>query len=740
MYLDGYPGVYVQEVPSGVRTIIAASTSTFAVLGHFPRGPVGHPVKVTSWNDVVRTFGELDRRFVALYTLQDFFQQGGSYAWISRVAFERPTVTLTSIEQAMIVEARATGAGGNSINVAVIPNADGSFNLSVANGANPATIYSNLSADPASPRFVERIVNATEAAGGSPLVQVRNTNFPPAAAAVAALANGAAGVRASRTIASVPQPALTLQGLEGWTPATRVTATANGANFDLAFSGFQGGPVSIAGLTIQPGGTYVVDQVATVVDGNGRRIAAVVLSRGTLRLPTDNSGAAPATLAANNNVAASAAGRPGSASVAIARAQGNGNALTVTAANPGAWGNNLRVGIAAVPGGFDLVVNEYSGTEIVATETYRGLSIIPGDAQFAESVVNQVSRLIRLSNVGGSAPRESSAGVPVDRLTLADLSPLGGGTDGTLPGEPAWPGNAAAVFSGVFDAGQGVGSYDQIVPELFNIMAIPEAPLMLDGGFDTYSAAGNYCRSALAFLLVDHPIANDRVDLIGNWDIAGRLGSDLARSAAICFPRPDKADPLGGRRQMQSSGAIAGLMARIDGQRGVWKAPAGLEASISGAVPTIGMTDRQQSALNRAGINCLRVKPGAGTVQWGARTLAGADILASEWKYVPVRRTALMIEQTLRDALGWVVFEPNDESLWAQIRLNVGAFMQSLFVQGAFQGGTPRDAYLVKCDAETTSQQDVNAGIVNILVGFAPLKPAEFVVVRLTQLAGRLAN
>lgn len=107
---------------------------------------------------------------------------------------------------------------------------------------------------------------------------------------------------------------------------------------------------------------------------------------------------------------------------------------------------------------------------------------------------------------------------------------------------------------------------------------------------------------------------------------------------------------------------------------------------------------------------------------------------------MPVRRTALMIEQTLSDSMGWVVFEPNDESLWAQIRLNVGSFMQSLFVQGAFQGTTPAEAYLVKCDGETTSQQDVNSGIVNILVGFAPLRPAEFVIVRLTQLAGRLAN
>jgi hypothetical protein len=118
--------------------------------------------------------------------------------------------------------------------------------------------------------------------------------------------------------------------------------------------------------------------------------------------------------------------------------------------------------------------------------------------------------------------------------------------------------------------------------------------------------------------------------------------------------------------------------------------------------------------------------------------MKGADRLASEWKYIPVRRTALFIEETLYRGLQWVVFEPNDEPLWAQIRLNVGAFMNDLFRQGAFQGGTPREAYFVKCDKETTTQNDIDHGIVNIVVGFAPLKPAEFVVLKIQQIAGQI--
>ena len=150
------------------------------------------------------------------------------------------------------------------------------------------------------------------------------------------------------------------------------------------------------------------------------------------------------------------------------------------------------------------------------------------------------------------------------------------------------------------------------------------------------------------------------------------------------------------------------------------------------------LTDCENGQLNPLGINVLRTFPIFGNVVWGARTLDGADQQASEWKYMPVRRTALFIEESLSQGLKWVVFEPNDEPLWAQIRLNVGAFMHDRFRQGAFQGTTPREAYFVKCDAETTTQSDIDRGIVNILVGFAPLKPAEFVVIRIQQIAGQL--
>jgi phage tail sheath protein FI len=186
-------------------------------------------------------------------------------------------------------------------------------------------------------------------------------------------------------------------------------------------------------------------------------------------------------------------------------------------------------------------------------------------------------------------------------------------------------------------------------------------------------------------------------------------------------------------------GLIAGAMARTDRTRGIWKAPAGLDASLNGILGLqVNLTDDENGQLNPLAINCLRSFPVSGRVIWGARTMRGADQLSDEYKYIPVRRLVMYIEESLYRGTQWVVFEPNDEPLWSQIRLNVGAFMHSLFRQGAFQGKSPNEAYFVKCDKETTTQDDINKGIVNILVGFSPLKPAEFVVIKIQQMAGQI--
>jgi hypothetical protein len=278
------------------------------------------------------------------------------------------------------------------------------------------------------------------------------------------------------------------------------------------------------------------------------------------------------------------------------------------------------------------------------------------------------------------------------------------------------------------------GIYALEAVDLFNIMCLPGV-----GNPAILADATAYCEERRAFLIIDAPATVTTPEAAVT--LAQGVSLPKSRNAAIYFPWINAADPLdGGRlRPMPPSGALAGLYARTDATRGVWKAPAGTEATTVGAQGLqYTLTDLQNGTLNPLGVNALRVFPVFGTVAWGARTLRGADQMADEYKYIPVRRLALYIEESLYRGTQWVVFEPNDAPLWAQIRLNVGAFMNNLFRQGAFQGKTPREAYFVKCDAETTTQNDINLGIVNIVVGFAPLKPAEFVVVKLQQLAGQL--
>jgi uncharacterized protein len=218
------------------------------------------------------------------------------------------------------------------------------------------------------------------------------------------------------------------------------------------------------------------------------------------------------------------------------------------------------------------------------------------------------------------------------------------------------------------------------------------------------------------------------------------LASTDARNACIYVPCVQCADPMAGDQidSFVPCGIVAGVMARMDSAHGIWKAPAGLDAHVQGVQGLqVNPTDDENAALSQHGINCLRSFPDRGVVIWGARTLRGADQFADEFKYVPVRRLALYVEESLLRGTQWAWLEPNDETLWARIRLEVGAFMHTLFRAGAFRGSSARDAYFVKCDADTTTRNDIDQGVVNIVVGFAPLKPAEFVVIRIGQLAGQ---
>jgi phage tail sheath protein FI len=393
--------------------------------------------------------------------------------------------------------------------------------------------------------------------------------------------------------------------------------------------------------------------------------------------------------------------------------------LTITASSPGLWGTNFRVRTTrrAAPDNarFKVEVLDKNNNNAVV-ESFENVSMTDTDARFVESVINDRSNFISVAAATANAPADATGD-------------LAGGADGTVltPASPAGAFETALLDPAIF----GTGSITDRI-DIFNLVCIP-------GETDaaTLATVEGHCRTRRAFLIVDaDPLAT--VATLNSGAPAPLTGSD-GLNAAIFFPWVRASDPLqpGAIATFPPCGFVAGVFARTDATRGVWKAPAGSEASLNGATGLdITMSDAENGQLNPLGINCLRTLPIYGNVVWGSRTLHGQNDRGSEWKYIPVRRMALFLEESLFRGTQWVVFEPNDEPLWAQIRLNIGAFLQGLFRQGAFQGRTPKEAYFVKCDRETTTQADINLGIVNIFVGFAPLKPAEFVIIKIQQIAG----
>ena len=308
-----------------------------------------------------------------------------------------------------------------------------------------------------------------------------------------------------------------------------------------------------------------------------------------------------------------------------------------------------------------------------------------------------------------------------------------GGSDGSAP--------LPANYSGDPVLQTGLRALDPV--DLFNLLIVPGDIGVSESDYlSVVGGASTYCAERRALLLIDGPASwtsNARPVVVQDTT---KVDNDVRKkvvkiNSAVFYPRLQYSDN-GLLKMIGSSGAIAGLMSRIDSSRGVWKAPAGTEADLRGLVGLeVNLTDLENGVLNKVGVNCARMFP-SGIVNWGARTLDGHDDFGSEWKYIPIRRLALFLEESLFRGTKWVVFEPNDEPLWASIRLNLNAFMMGLFRQGAFQGSTPDKAFYVKCDGETTTQADRNLGIVNIEVGFAPLKPAEFVIIKIQQIAGDL--
>ena len=609
-----YPGVYIEEVPSGVHTITGVATSITAFIGRARRGPVNEPITVNGFADFERVFGGLWQKSRLGFAVRDFFLNGGG--------------------QAVIV----------------------------------------------------RLFNPTLSA----------KDQPKAKAAAEAVANEA------KTVAGTDS-SVELKEQEAKNIKDKAKAKADGYTSEPEKQAAQAVLAAIESVAKE--GAKVGDVIKVIDDAVSK---AAPITKAQLKVGTTN-------------------------------------ALTLEAANEGAWGNALRVRIDydVKEGAADLFNLSIRDGLTERVEVFRNVSIVSGHIRQIDNVLRNESQLVRVS---GSLPADRPSNHPELDKTRNENDVWGDNSTATntkvADTDKASDGGYLDVnnFTGSGKEDKKEGLYALKKVDLFNILCIPPYLQNGDVNYDSLliGTAAKYCEQRRAMFLIDPPTSWTNKDAAKSG--VANIGTS-SKNAALFFPRLKQPNPEHDNQieDFVPCGAVAGVFARTDTQRGIWKAPAGLEAMLVG-VPqlSVALNDAENGELNPLGINCLRTMPAAGRIIWGARTLQGDDRLASEWKYIPVRRTALFIEESLYRGTQWAVFEPNDEPLWAQLRLNIGAFMNNLFRQGAFQGQTAREAYLVKCDGETTTQNDINLGIVNVVVGFAPLKPAEFVIIKIQQLAGQI--
>lgn len=397
---------------------------------------------------------------------------------------------------------------------------------------------------------------------------------------------------------------------------------------------------------------------------------------------------------------------------------------------------NLRASNSATPtvyDTFDLVITY--GTRI---EVYRSVSLknLQGTANSLDKLLNNISTLVTVEPITGTsygtafnypfptkpAPVSFTLGTIVTYPTVP--TPLPGGFTGSFS-----PANFLPVF-------QANSSLDNV--EIFNLLLVPAV-----SDNTILSAALSFAERKRAFAILDPPPQATAFQIPGSPlpPIATLMPSiPTSQNGALYFPYLKTTDPISSNpTSIAPSGYVAGVFATVDSTRGVWKAPAGIGTPLLGTTGPVAngiMNDMQQGVLNLDSINCMRTFSNS-TVVYGARTLVAGNQAFAQSKYVPVRRMTLFIEQSLVSSLTWVVFEPNDEPLWIAIRMTIESFLLSLFNQGALQGSKPSDAFQVKCDATTTTPDDQQLGVVNIVVGVALLKPAEFVVITISQLAGQ---
>jgi hypothetical protein len=797
-----YPGVYIVEVPSGVHTITGVATSIAAFFGRATKGPLNKAVRILSVADYTRAFGRPHPSSDLANSVRQFFDNGGTDCYVVRLAqgAVRAAVTLRNLadtQSVLTVTAKTEGLWGNGLRLEIdynTPNPDDTFNLRViyedAGTVVSQEAFANLSMHPTSPRFAPAFVTQS-----STLVDVAlhaDMGDPNSATSfINNIANTPAGYSQGRRPFSSSPLATFQAALEALWDSPNPNRSSR---FDISVNGEQFVAIDLTGLDVTTGAATLNDvsdrieaalntQLGAAVAGltvacQWDEIGAAGSNLHVLRITSDSGNRSGVTVrrAPTNDLAGTLLLGLDQGGIEVARYSNMRPVFTGTVYVGGTgWGAftdaiDALAGVDQVASGLTGItmagspqVNFTLPTTATANLWYEspagGFDGVREKLRvIAQAVTNAPTvgwrgevwgyhlAFIRTGpgTINDTATVTSAGNTILDNGFVANVRQYALGTIGTgtfqLPGVAGNDGTAPGLAEYVGDELLQTGFHALDSVDLFNLMILPgdrDVPATLHQ--QLWGPASIYCQQRRAFLLIDAP---------DNWTSAGRpvatstevntLRALVVKDySAVFYPRVQYSD-RGILKYIGSAGMIAGLMARIDSTRGVWKAPAGIEADLRGVIDVeVNLTDRENGVLNKLGVNCLRKFP-SGFVNWGARTLDGSDDIGSEWKYIPIRRLALFLEESLYRGTKWVVFEPNDEPLWAKIRMNIGAFMMGLFRQGAFQGSTPDKAFYVKCDGETTTQNDRNLGIVNIEVGFAPLKPAEFVIIYIQQIAGDL--
>ena len=635
-----FPGVYIEEIPSGVHTIVGVATSITAFVGRTISGPAQTPVVINSFGDFDQQFGGMGIDYPLSYAVNDFYQNGGSQAIIVRVTGSAAASATLSGASGFNLIASSPGSWGNALS-ATVDSTNITDQVAARYGLTAADLFNLTVSEVVGTRTVsqERFLNLSFKADG---------------------------------------------------PGVSAAARAQ--------------------------------RVDRVLSQSSQLVRFALQKDKSLKLPTANPvGKAAAGGAGSGGAGAGAAGA-GAAGAGAGAAGAGAGAAGAGAGAAGAGAGAAGAGAGAAGAG--------------AGAAGAGAGAAGAGAGAAGAGAGAAGAGAGAAGAGAAAPAPAAPVAPPAPIAPIALKNNSDGVDDASL--------KPADLIGLQDQKTGIFALE--TADLFNLLCIPTDTAGGDTDISVYQSALTYCQTRRAMLIVDPPAAWSANPVTASANaVAGLpalgLTGDAARNAALYFPRVVEPDLLSNGQliTVPPCGIIAGIMARTDVSRGVWKAPAGVDATLSGInALQVNLTNAENGSLNPLAINCLRTFPVSGSVVWGARTMAGADQLADDYKYIPVRRLALFLEESLYRGTQWVVFEPNDTPLWASIRLNVGSFMHNLFVQGAFQGQTPADAYFVLCDSTTNPQNQIDLGIVNVVVGFAPLKPAEFVILQIQQIAGNI--